>query len=41
MKKINLCAVEKTAPEVDSGLLNGWLNCTDLARELTPSVDTS
>jgi hypothetical protein len=40
MKKIDLTAAEDAAPEVDSGLLIGWLNRTDLARELTLSVDT-
>ena len=40
MKKIDLSAAEEVAPEVDSGLLTGWLNRTDLARELTLSVDT-
>jgi hypothetical protein len=40
MKKIGLSAAEDAAPEVDSGLLTGWLNRTDLARELTLSVDT-
>jgi len=40
MKKIDLSAAEDAAPEVDSGLLTGWLNRTDLARELTLSVDT-
>ena len=33
MKKIDLSAAEDAAPEVDSGLLTGWLNRTDLARE--------
>ena len=40
MKNISLKEVDPTAPEVDSGLLTGWLNRTDLARELTLSVDT-
>ena len=40
MKKISLGVAEDAAPEVDSGLLTGWLNRTDLARELTMSVDT-
>ena len=40
MKNIDLSAAEDTAPEVESGLLTGWLNRTDLARELTLSVDT-
>ena len=40
MKKIGLSAAEEAVPEVDTGLLTGWLNRTDLARELTLSVDT-
>ncbi len=40
MKNISLKEVGPNAPEVDSGLLTGWLNRTDLARELTLSVDT-
>jgi hypothetical protein len=40
MKKIGLSAAEDATPELDSGLLTGWLNRTDLARELTLSVDT-
>jgi len=40
MKNVGLKQIEETAPEVDSGLLIGWLNRTDLARELTLSVDT-
>ena len=40
MKNIRLNAVDDAAPDVDSGLLVGWLNRTDLARELTLSVDT-
>ncbi|OJF91632.1 helix-turn-helix transcriptional regulator [Pararhizobium antarcticum] len=40
MKKIDLSACEDATPEVDTGLLTGWLNRTDLARELTLSVDT-
>jgi hypothetical protein len=40
MKKIGLSAVDEAAPDVDTGLLTGWLNRTDLARELTLSVDT-
>ena len=40
MKNISLNAVDDAAPDVDSGLLVGWLNRTDLARELTLSVDT-
>ena len=40
MKKIGLSAVDEAVPDVDTGLLTGWLNRTDLARELTLSVDT-
>lgn len=40
MKNIDLKATDKAVPEVDTGLLIGWLNRTDLARELTLSVDT-
>ena len=40
MKKIDLGAAEDAPPDVDTGLLTGWLNRTDLARELTLSVDT-
>jgi len=40
MKNIGLKDANPPAPEVDSGLLTGWLNRTDLARELTLSVDT-
>jgi len=40
MKKIGLTAVDDVVPDVDTGLLTGWLNRTDLARELTLSVDT-
>lgn len=40
MKNIGLNDTDPTAPEVESGLLIGWLNRTDLARELTLSVDT-
>ena len=40
MKKIGLTASEGAAPQVDTGLLIGLLNRTDLARELTLSVDT-
>ena len=40
MKNISLKEVDPTAPAVESGLLTGWLNRTDLARELTLSVDT-
>ena len=40
MKNISLKAPDDTVSEVDTGLLTGWLNRTDLARELTLSVDT-
>ena len=40
MKNIGLSAVDDAAPDVDTSLLTGWLNGTDLARELTLSVDT-
>ena len=40
MKNIGLSAADDAAPDVDTGLLVGWLNRTDLARELTLSVDT-
>ena len=40
MKKISLGAAEDAAPDDDTGLLVGWLDRTDLARELTLSVDT-
>ncbi len=40
MKKTGLSAADDATPEVDTGLLIGWLNRTDLARELTLSVDT-
>lgn len=40
MKKIGLSAADEVVPDVDTGLLTGWLNRTDLARELTLSVDT-
>ncbi len=39
MKTIDLDETD-AAPEVDTGLLAGWLNRSDLARELTLSVDT-
>ena len=39
MKNIDLNETD-AAPEVDTGLLTGWLNRSDLARELTLSVDT-
>ena len=40
MKNIGLIDAKTATPEVDSGLLIGWLDRTDLARELTLSVDT-
>ena len=40
MKNIGLKDADPASPEVDTGLLTGWLNRTDLARELTLSVDT-
>ena len=40
MMNIGLKAPDDAALEVDTGLLTGWLNRTDLARELTLSVDT-
>ena len=40
MKKIGLSAVDDVVPEIDTGLLTGWLDRVDLARELTLSVDT-
>ena len=40
MKNIGLKDADLAVPEVDSGLLTGWLNRPDLARELTLSVDT-
>ena len=40
MKTIGLNEPLEAAPEVDTGLLTGWLNRSDLARELTLSVDT-
>ena len=40
MKTIGLKDADTAVPEVDSGLLIGWLARTDLARELTLSVDT-
>ena len=39
MKTIDLNEPD-AAPEVGTGLLTGWLNRSDLARELTLSVDT-
>jgi hypothetical protein len=40
MKKIGLIPADDPVPDADTGLLVGWLNRTDLARELTLSVDT-
>ena len=40
MKNITLNTTDDATTEVDTGLLTGWLNRTDLARELTLSVDT-
>jgi hypothetical protein len=40
MKNIGFKAPDDAALEGDTGLLTGWLNRTDLARELTLSVDT-
>ena len=40
MKAIGLKDADTAAPEVDTGLLTGWLDRTELARELTLSVDT-
>ena len=40
MKNIALKPIEDTAQEVDTGLLTGWLDRANLARELTLSVDT-
>ena len=40
MKNIGLKDTDPAAAEVDSGLMTGWLTRTDLARELTLSVDT-
>ena len=40
MKNIGLKATDDATRELDTGLLTGWLNRTDLARELTLSVDT-
>ena len=40
MKNIGLKATDDAAAGEDTGLLTGWLNRTDLARELTLSVDT-
>ena len=40
MKNIGLKTTDDVTPDEDTGLLTGWLNRTDLARELTLSVDT-
>ena len=40
MKNIGLKNTGPAAPDVDTGLLTGWLNRTDLARELNLSVHT-
>jgi hypothetical protein len=40
MKSIGLKATVAAAPDDDTGLLVGWLNRADLARELTLTVDT-
>ena len=40
VKNIGLKASDDAASDEDTGLLTGWLNRTDLARELTLSVDT-
>jgi len=40
MKNIALKETADAVPEVDTGLLTGWLDRADLARELTLSVDT-
>ena len=40
MKTISLKDNSDAVPDEDTGLLVGWLNRTDLARELTLSVDT-
>ena len=40
MKNIALKEIDDAVPEVDTGLLTGWLDRADLARELTLSVDT-
>ncbi len=40
MKNIGLNACSDATPTDETGLLTGWLNRTDLARELTLSVDT-
>ena len=40
MKTIGLKDTDDAAPDDDTGLLVGWLNRADLARELTLTVDT-
>ena len=40
MKNIAMKEIDDAVPEVDTGLLTGWLDRADLARELTLSVDT-
>jgi hypothetical protein len=40
MKNIGLKETDDAVPEADTGLLVGWLDRADLARELTLSVDT-
>ena len=40
MKNIGLSDAGDPIPDEETGLLTGWLNRTDLARELTLSVDT-
>ena len=40
MKNISLKETDEAVPESDTGLLVGWLDRADLARELTLSVDT-
>ena len=40
MRTIGLKAIVDAAPDDDTGLLVGWLNRADLARELTLTVDT-
>ncbi len=39
MKNIGLKEIDDAVPEADTGLLNGWLNRAELARELALSVD--
>jgi hypothetical protein len=40
MKTIGMKDTDDAAPDDDTGLLVGWLNRADLARELTLTVDT-